>query len=72
MKIGVEIDGVLTDIERFVADYGSKFCVENNIPIQIKVGEYDEKITFGWTDEQVIKFWNTYLEYYATKYRTNE
>lgn len=72
MKIGVDIDGVLTDIERFTVDYGTKFCIENNIAIKIKVGEYDEKVTFGWTDEQVMQFWNTYLEYYATKYKTRE
>lgn len=72
MKIGVDIDGVLTDIERFVVDYGSKFCVEKGIPIKIKEGEYDEKDSFGWSEEQSLEFWNTYLEYYVTKYKTRE
>lgn len=68
MRIGIDIDGVLTDIERFILDYGSKFCYENNIPFQIKEGIYDEQATFGWTEEQTIKFWNDYIVYYATEY----
>lgn len=68
MRIGIDIDGVLTDIERFIADYGTKYCVENHLPINIKVGEYDEFKTFNWTEEQGIKFWNEYIVYYATKY----
>ena len=29
MKIGIDIDGVLTDIEQWQLDYGSKFYYEN-------------------------------------------
>ena len=68
MRIGIDIDGVITDIERFIADYGTKYCVENNLPINIKAGEYDEYKTFNWTEELGIKFWNEYIVYYATKY----
>lgn len=68
MRIGIDIDGVLTDMERFLADYGSKYCVENNLPLNIKNVEYDEFKTFNWTEEQGIKFWNEYIIYYATKY----
>ena len=28
MKIGIDIDGVLTDIARFIVDYGIKFSYE--------------------------------------------
>ena len=31
MRVGIDIDGVLTNIEQFVIDYISKYCVENNI-----------------------------------------
>lgn len=31
MKIGIDIDGVLTDEKRYVIDYGIKFFSENNI-----------------------------------------
>lgn len=72
MRIGIDIDGVLTDMERFLADYGSKYCVENNLAINIEKVEYDEFKTFNWTEEQGIKFWNEYIIYYATKYPARE
>lgn len=42
-------------------------CVEEKIPINIKIGKYDETETFNWTEEQSEKFWNKYLVQYATK-----
>lgn len=68
MRIGIDIDGVLTNIERFIVDYGTKFCIENNLPIEIETGYYDESKAFHWTEEQTLKFWNEYIVYYATKY----
>ena len=68
MRIGIDIDGVITDMARFVADYGIKFCNENNIVYHIKDDEYDETKALGITPTQAKKFWNTYLEFYATKY----
>lgn len=68
MKIGIDIDGVLTDIARFTVDYGTKFRYENKIRTETKEDEYDERKALGLTDEQAEKFWNTYLELYATKY----
>ena len=38
MRIGIDIDGVLTDIEQFVIDYISKYCVENKI--KYNIGEF--------------------------------
>ena len=42
MRIGIDIDGVLTDLARFVSDYGIKFCYENNIEYKIKDDSYYE------------------------------
>ena len=61
MRIGIDIDGVLTDYERFVADYGAKFCTEHNIPYSIKPEHYDEGKVFGWTEEQEYDFKTKYL-----------
>ena len=72
MRIGIDIDGVLTDLERFVIDYGTKFCKENNIPIKVELGHYDENKILNLTEEQTIKFWNEYIIYYATKYNPRE
>lgn len=68
MRIGIDIDGVLTDYERFITEYGAKFCMEEKIPVCIKPEHYDESKVFGWTEEQTTKFWNKYLVYYATEY----
>lgn len=68
MRIGIDIDGVITDIGRFIADYGIKFCYENNINYTIDESEYDEMKALGITKKQTEKFWNAYLEYYATMY----
>ena len=68
MKIGIDIDGVLTDIARFIGDYGIKFCYENNIEYKIKDDEYYEEKSLGINVEQAEKFWNKYLEFYATQY----
>ena len=67
MNIGIDIDGVLTDIEKYILESGSKMCIEEKWPLEIKLGEYNEIKTFNWTKEQSEKFWNKYLVYYAEK-----
>lgn len=61
MNIGIDIDGVLTDIETFMIDYGTKFCLEEGLKIDIKKIDYSETITFNWTQEQADKFWERYF-----------
>lgn len=65
MRIGIDIDGVLTDRERFVMDYISKYCVENNIEYNIGDSNYEDCKTFNISKEQENDFWNKYLEYYS-------
>ncbi|MBE5819632.1 MAG: hypothetical protein E7310_02235 [Clostridiales bacterium] len=65
MRIGIDIDGVLTDIEQFTIDYISKYCVENNIEYNIGNKSYDYSKTFNISKEIEMNFWNTYLEDYA-------
>jgi len=72
MRIGIDIDGVLMDIERFIVDYGTKFCAENNLPIEVNLGKYDKCKMLNLTEEQAVKFWNKYLVYYATKYQPRD
>lgn len=68
MRIGIDIDGVLTNVERAMIDYGTKFCYEHNLPQNIKIGEYEAEDTFHWTMEQSEKFWNQCIIEYFTKY----
>ena len=72
MKIGIDIDGVLVDLERYVIDYGIKMCVEKQWTINLKLDEYFEKEKIIWTDEQEEEFWNTYLEDYVLKTNPRE
>ena len=72
MKIGIDIDGVLVDLERYVMDYGTKMCVEKQWQINLKLDEYSEKKKFSWTSEQEEEFWNTYLEKYVLDTKPRE
>ena len=72
MRIGIDIDGCLTDCAKFVIDYGTKFCVENNIDYKITENEYDEAKALGISYEDTEKFWNKYLPYYVIEYKPRE
>ena len=72
MRIGIDIDGVLTNIEEFVADYEIKFCYENNLSYRVNLNEYDDGKALGISAENCEKFWNKYLKYYATEYRARD
>ena len=65
MNIGIDIDGVLTDIEKFMIDYGTKFCLEENLDLNIKKIDYSELVTFNWTQEQADRFWERYFSGYV-------
>lgn len=67
MNIGIDIDGVLIDMEREVTDYATKMCVEENLPIKVDVSKYYETDTFDWTQEQSDRFWNKYLVQYVVE-----
>ena len=65
MRIGIDIDGVLTNLEQFHLDYGSKYCVQNNIAFDIVEMSYDISETFKISKEQEKDLWNKYLSIYA-------
>ena len=70
MNIGIDIDGVLIDLERTTIDCGTKMCVEKNIPIKIDLSKYWETEKFNWTQEQDNEFWNEYLFTYVVESQT--
>lgn len=72
MRIGIDIDGVLTNIEEFVADYEVKFCYENSLSYRVNLKEYDDGKALGISAENSEKFWNKYIKYYATEYRARD
>lgn len=66
MRIGIDIDGVLTNIEQFSVDYLSKYCVENNISYNINFSNYNIAKSFNISEDKADEFWKEYIMYYAT------
>ena len=64
MKIGIDIDGVLTDIERYQLDTGSKFFLKYNKNIINNEG-YDVNEIFDVSTKLDTTFWSEYLFDYA-------
>lgn len=65
MRIGIDIDGVLTDIEQWQLDYGSKFFSKYGKTIKNSEG-YEINEIFGVSPELDDAFWQEYLVEYAT------
>ena len=65
MRIGIDIDGVLTDEHRFVLDYGTKYFSEKKIKYKIHNDIYDSENIFEVTEKQYDEFWNKFIFYYS-------
>ena len=63
MRIGIDIDGVLTDIERFQLDYGSKFFAKYN-KFVINPKGYEPYEVFDVEVQLDTKFWDEYYLHY--------
>ena len=72
MRIGIDIDGVLTELRRFHIDYGSRYCYENSIDFKVELGSFDIASTFSITKEQEKDFWDKYLDCYAREVKVKE
>lgn len=66
MRIGIDIDGVLTDIEQWQLDYGGKYFSKYNKSVINKDG-YEIATIFQVDDNLDSQFWNEYLYEYVTK-----
>ncbi len=63
MNIGIDIDGVLTDMENYISVFGKKYAKENNIDFDEKM---DNNTIYGFfTKKDNEKFWDRYWEDYA-------
>lgn len=72
MRIGIDIDGVLTDIERFQLDYGSKYWFEKNIGEIINPSSYRVFELFGNNKELNEQFWNDHRKIYGINVKARE
>lgn len=65
MRIGIDIDGVLTDVIRYVCDYGSKYFFEKYGKLDININSWSLKDMFNVTDEEDKECWLTIVKNYS-------
>lgn len=65
MKIGIDIDGVLTDVEKWQLDYASKFYYENYKKEIVNYKGYETNEIFAMDIECDNKFWKEYYVEYS-------
>ena len=64
MIIGVDFDGVLTDLANFFYNEGEKYAKEHNININKNESAYSTLEYFGWSQEDDLNFWESnHLKY---------
>lgn len=67
MRIGIDIDGVLSNIEKFQLEYGSKYFYEKyNVQI-FDAKAYYSKDVFGVSQDNDVDFWKTYFRKYMSE-----
>ncbi|MBR3889450.1 hypothetical protein IKJ53_02950 [bacterium] len=71
MRIGIDIDGVLTDIEQWQLDCGGKFFSKLNKSV-VNKDCYEITEIFNVSDELDSQFWKEYLYEYVTKEPTRK
>ena len=64
MVIGVDVDGVLTELFKFIHKEGEEFAKRRNLDIKKNINGYNTKEIYGWSDEDDEVFWNEeFLKY---------
>lgn len=69
-NLGVDIDGVITNVQDFVFEYGAKYAYEvgQNLT-DMKKHLYDSSEIFNWDHDVDRSFWYTILEQYSKEER---
>ena len=58
MNIGIDVDGVIQNVNKFINEEGLKYCKQNNIKAEInKSDAYYIQDLFGWDKETTRDFW---------------
>lgn len=66
MNIGIDIDGVLTNMQDYVFEYGSKYSYKLGRTLkQLKKDEYDTSLVFNWSKDVDDNFWIDTMEEYV-------
>lgn len=67
MRIGIDIDGVLTDVEQYQLDICSKYVLENFNKKIVDGDAYETEDIFALTKEEDEKLWDICTPHYSTK-----
>ncbi|MCI8671331.1 MAG: hypothetical protein HFI36_04780 [Bacilli bacterium] len=70
MNIGIDIDGVLTDLENYIKTVGKKYMIENNLGFDDTMNT--NSICGFLSKEDSHQFWDTHWEKYATSIKVRE
>ena len=65
MRIGIDIDGVLTNVIRYACDYGSKYFFEKYGELDININAWSLKDMFGVSDEEDKECWLSLVKNYS-------
>ncbi len=66
MRIGIDIDGVLTNDDDYILDYTSKFSYENNLPGLTNGYEYEYR-KLDWDEDTIVRYRENYFWNYVEK-----
>lgn len=69
MRIGIDIDGVLNNLEAFQRELGTRFCFERNIPFRFYPDEYKIRNMFQWDRTIEKQFYEAYYALFLTTSR---
>lgn len=69
MRIGIDIDGVLTDLEGFYRDYVTRYRFLHGVKGNININEYMICDAYHISKEQDIDFFTNDFKEYENKYR---
>lgn len=66
MRIGIDIDGVLNNLEEFQRTMGTRFCYENGLSYNFNPNEYKIRNMFHWDRTIEKQFYDTYYSLFLT------
>ena len=67
MRIGIDIDGVLTNEDEYLLDTTTKYCYENNLENYIDATKYETR-KFNWTNNTLNNYRKEYFFNYVKNY----
>ncbi len=72
-NLGVDVDGVITNIQDFIFEFGAKYAYDGDFDLaNLNKDSYDSAVTFNWCRETDNNFWQQMLEKYSREERPRQ